>query len=200
MSHAKSLILVLAAGFSGFFLFSDIALAQTLIRPTPYMPLDVGNSWTYRAGSQKVVVRVVKREPVGDVECAVVEAVNGDAKSTEHITSLKKGIYRYMANGKKVTPPLLVLKLPVKKEESWEVDSKKNDTVLKGKFTVGEEEITVPKGKFKTITVSCDDLQFGSRYISLKYWFAENVGMVKQEIQIDGVRVTLELVDYKVAK
>src|SRR5690606_27363612 len=101
-----------------------------------------------------------------------------------------------------ISPPQALLKLPVKmkKGETWEVDSTMNGTTLKGTFTSGEEEITVPKGKFKTVTVSCADFQIGDNSISVKYWFAPNVGMVKQELRLTGIVLTLELVDYKVSE
>jgi hypothetical protein len=172
------------------------------VKQTPYLPLQVGNTWTYRLGEQKVVLKVAKYEKVGDVTCARVEMlVEGMPKSYEMVGVTDDGVYRYAFEGKRIEPPLRFLKLPPKKGETWPVDSalgksdKGGGQTIKGTFKAGEEKVTVPERKdaYDTVTAGSDDLDVAGEKMGLTYYFAQNVGMVKQVMDVAGQKVTLEL-------
>lgn len=186
-----------------------------------YFPMRVGSEWHYKklvAEDQKVlpgeggtiVVRVARLDEVVfkeekgkketaqvyTLETSYVDKKNADKKLTEQVAVLPDGIYRFSSAGKAIKPPLPFLK----KEQSWECDATTNDTPIKGTFLRGEDEISVPAGKFKTITASASKLQIGEQTMSVKYWFAPNYGIVKQYLKVNNYDVVLELQEYRPAK
>jgi hypothetical protein len=168
---------------------------------TPYLPLQVGNTWTYRAGESKFTLKVTKHEKVGDLLCARVEMSMGDVpKSFEHIGVKEDGIYRCSFEGKEAKPPICILKLPPKKDQSWEVACTVGGEILKGTFKSGEEEVKVPAGTYKALTTSSQDLDAAGMKINCTYYFAEKVGMVKQVIEVMNQKIVLELEQFEPAK
>jgi hypothetical protein len=171
---------------------------------TPYYPLTVGNTWTYRVGENHFALKVTKMEEVGDkkkVNAARVELiVNNKPTSFEHIAVTPDALVRYTFEGKVADPPIPFLKLPPKKDTKWKVESRVDGQQLKGEFTEGEEEITVPAGKFKTVTVTGKDIEVNGVKMNLTYYFAEKVGMVKQVIEYAGQKAVIELEQFEPAK
>jgi hypothetical protein len=171
---------------------------------TPYYPLTVGNTWTYRVGENHFSLKVAKMEEVGDkkkAKAARVELiVNGKPTSFEHIGVTADALVRYTFEGKNADPPIPFLKLPPKKGTTWNVESRVDGQLLKGTFTEGEEEITVPAGKFKAITVTGKDIEVNGVKMNLTYYFAEKVGMVKQVIEYAGQKAVIELEQFEPAK
>lgn len=187
-----------------------------------YLPLQEGQEWHYKkkviedgkpltgeAGT--VVVRVTGRDEVtvteekGKKQTALaytLESSGGDKKAggkklTEQVVVLANGIYRRSAAGKSITPQLAILKLT----KSWQVESMTNDTPITGTFELGQEDVTVPAGKFdKATTSTADKLKIGDQTMFIKYWFAVDVGIVKQEMRVGNYQVTLELQGIRKAK
>jgi len=168
---------------------------------TPYYPLQVGNTWNYRAGENRFAMRVAKHEKVGDTMTARVEMlVDGKVRSSENIGVTADGVYRYAysttgsaAEDKPATPPVRFLKLPPKKGDTWEVNSKCGNDTIKGTLKAGEETVSVPAGKYEALTSSCDKMSAGGTDIALTYYFAQNVGVVRQVIEAGGQKVVFEL-------
>ncbi|MBM4068907.1 MAG: hypothetical protein FJ271_08170 [Planctomycetes bacterium] len=124
------------------------------------------------------------------LEGTVGDKKGDNRKLVEQVAVLADGVYRRSAAGKTITPPLAFLKL----KESWPVDAVTNDTPIKGTFKLGQEDVTVPAGVFpKAVTSTADMLQIGEQTMYVKYWFAADVGMVKQQTRVNGYEVTLEL-------
>ncbi len=181
-----------------FFFAPPLSLhGEEKIKESPYYPLKVGTKWTYRAGKNQITAQVVGHDKVGEIMCAVVETVKeGQPVTSEHIAAKEDGIYRYAFGYQKIDPPICFLKLPPKKGDIWKIESKIGGGTAKAKFTLGEEEITVRGRKFKTVT-SGGDLEVNNQTISFTYWFAENVGMVKQIIKVDKKEIVIELVKFE---
>jgi hypothetical protein len=170
-----------------------------------YYPLAVGNAWQYKVGITGFTLKVARKEKVktdkGEVEAARIELIsNNKPVSFEHIGVAGDAVVRYTFEGKPATPPIPFLKLPAKKGTSWPVDSKIDGQVLKGTFVEGEEEVKVPAGTFKTVTVTGKDLDVNGRKMTLTYYFADKVGMVKQVIELEGQKVIIELEKFEPAK
>src|SRR5207245_7412304 len=116
--------------------------AENPAKEATYYPLAVGTKWVYKTSTagntNRVVIRVVKEEKVGDVLCFRLEAASGDGEKpvTEHVANRADGMYRYTALGEKISPPLRVLKLPPRIGDSWEIDSKIAGVQVKGTFTI----------------------------------------------------------------
>src|SRR5215469_1307595 len=135
--------------------------AQDKMETTPYYPLAVGSTWEYKAGDNKFTLKVTRHEKVGNVLCARVEMfVKDKAQSFENVSVTKDGVYRNTFEGKEATPPVLFLKLPPKKDETWKVDSKVGGESVKGTFkNNGEEDVKVPAGSYKAVVVTSQDLE-----------------------------------------
>lgn len=171
---------------------------------TNYMPLKVGNKWVYKVdfGGQNLSItqKVTKIEKKNGQDVASVESdVNGQTIA-EQTASNDKGVFRYSFQGMPVDPPVQALKLPVKKGETWDAKFKIQDQEQKATMkTEGEEDVTVPAGKYKAVLVSADMELMGQK-ITIKSWFAPGVGIVKQTFGFGGATGTSELEKVELAK
>jgi hypothetical protein len=167
-----------------------------------FYPLKIGSKWHYKSGEEKVVVQVAKsevleREIMKDnkkvkekVAGFTLKIVSGGRELTEQVAVLPDGVYRFSTAGKEITPPLCILKFPIKKPDSWPVDSVCNEVPFKGTFTCDEADISVPafKNTFRAVTTSFKDPK-----MSFEYYFAPEYGIVKQRIEVGNNKVLLEL-------
>ena len=182
--------------------------AQEKLKETPYFPVQVGTTWHYRAGDSKFTIRVERHEKVGDILCALLETKRGGkVVGSEHVAVTDEGVYRHdlMATGEKrvaqmLKPPMLILKLPPHKGDSWKVDSKGDGKTFRGGFQVDEQEITVPAGTYKTLRVASQDLEVNSLKPSITTFFAEGVGMVKQIVEVGDAKVEIELEKFEAGR
>src|SRR5436305_5050593 len=84
------------------------ARAADEVKDSPYYPLKLGTTWTYRVGDDRVTIKVAKVEKVGDQMTALLEATNAaKAKLSENVAAKADGVYRFAAEGKKIDPPVL---------------------------------------------------------------------------------------------
>jgi len=182
--------------------------SQEVLQST-YFPLGVGNEWHYRSGKEQVIMRVDGHEVIEvldekdkpmKIQAAVVELRSGNRKVIERYAVAADGVYRVSSAGHQINPPLRFLKLPSKDGDSWIVNSESEGVPLKGMFTMGSEDIVVPAGKFQTSVASTKNFQIGAETTTITYWFAENVGMVKQQVKVGNFDRVLELVTYNIKK
>src|SRR5437879_3244971 len=103
------------------FLSSPAAFAQTEVADSPWFPAQEGTAWTYRLPDRKVVVKVTKHEKQAGVMCARVETFDekNEVVAVQHVAVSDKEARRVAHNGEKIEPPLVYLKLPAAKGESW---------------------------------------------------------------------------------
>jgi len=167
-------------------------------------PLKVGTVWTYRVAENIYFLKVAKLETVGKQECARLEMqMNGKDVSFEHLAAGRVGkdqdqegtpaILRYSFEGKEATPAIPVLLLPADKK-AWKVKCKLADKDLEGTFIKSEEDVKVPAGTYKkAVKVTAKNLKVNGVDLSISYWFVSGVGMVKQEAEMAGSKVVIEL-------
>jgi hypothetical protein len=172
--------------------------------PTDLYPLKLGNKWHYRvdggAREGTMVIHIAKIEKIDDQMLARLEGVvRGKTVISEHLASTEKGVFRHRINGIEISPALCLIKYPVKDGESWETEIKVGEEMAKAVCRVGKDEIEVPAGKYKTVTVKVDIEQDGAKFTST-YWFVAGVGIVKQTFDIGGVKATLELEKFEAGK
>jgi hypothetical protein len=209
----KTLLVILAAAAA----VAPLARSQQI--SSQYYPLKVGSKWTYRAAEdRKVLVRVAKAEQfkiqrkdkdnklIDDkVSGFTLESTSGDRRPKgvepdplrEQVAVLPDGIYRFSSADKEVMPPLCILKLPPRKDQTWEVDSTIGDKKVKGTFRSGDAEITVSGKKLKCVTVFFQDEETGAKRTVLEYYFAPGVGIVKQHSRKGRIDSTIELEKYE---
>jgi hypothetical protein len=170
-----------------------------------YYPLKPGTKWNYQVTAQGKTVKVSnvidKIEEVKGQSLAVQKTiVNGAVGATEKLSANRQGVFRHQTNNIDTTPPICLIKYPVKPGDSWEGEhqsgpDKSKVTVKVGKF----EEIKVPAGKYKTISATLTTNVKGQN-VTTTYWFADNVGIVKQTAMIGGLNVLMELEKFEPAK
>jgi hypothetical protein len=176
------------------------AQAQDKIKESEYYPLKAGTKWEYKVGDRKLTAQVAKHEKVGDVMCALVEVLaEGKVVATEHIAVQEDGIYRYTLQGDKYDPPLRILKLPPAKGDTWTFETKLKKENVKGNFAVAEVDVTVPLGKYKAYE-SKSTFKSGDQDITITFWFAKDVGMVKQVLKSGSTEFVVELEKFEPAK
>jgi hypothetical protein len=169
-----------------------------------YMPLKVGNKWTYKLdfGGQMVSVnqKVTKVEKKDGTDVATVESEFMGQTMNEQTSSSDKGIFRYSFQGMAVDPPIQALKLPYKKGDAWEAKFKIQGQEQSAKMkSEGEEDVTVPAGKYKALVVSME-MDIMGQQVSAKSWFAADVGIVKQTFSFGGLNGSSELEKVELAK
>jgi hypothetical protein len=180
--------------------FAGPAQLPETTKPVSYYPLQVGNTWHYKVGDKKVSTKVAAQEKIGDLMTARIETiVDGNVVANENIAQTAEGIVRVAVNGQKSDKSVLLLRLPPKKNDSWNIDTKIAGETVKGKFTVNEEEIEIPAGKYKAFS-SVGDFQINGQAGKFGYWFAPDVGIVKLTTAAAGVDLTLELQKFEPGK
>jgi len=181
--------------------FGCVALLTTVASAASpdYYPLNVNDKWTYdvKAGDKELVVSasVAKIEKIDDKELARIDSeINGKVATTEHLTSNDTGVYRARYNGVDFDPPVQILRYPIKEGETWDGETKAGSETFKYTVRVAKakDEVEVPAGKFETVKVEIKLVQ-NKQSVDSIYWFADGVGIVKQEASIQNTKLTLEL-------
>jgi hypothetical protein len=183
--------------------------AQETMARSEYLPLAVGTSWEYRVNENRYTLRVAKHELVFDPKakasflCARVEMLVGaKVVAVEHLRVTSDGIYRFALDGKPHTPPILLLKLPVRRGDKWKVDTTTSagDKVT-GEFTVDLVDVKVGDKSYSGCAkVTSKDLEVAGSKLQVTYYYAEGVGLIKQEMTLDDQRLVVELEEYKPPK
>jgi hypothetical protein len=200
MRQIGGCLLVLAIVF-----VSAALSATTYQEKTPdYFPLTAGTKWfyTFDHGGKKTKFnrQIGKLETVDGKSLALLETVvGGNVTNTEHLTTTDKGVYRYRVDGTELSPPVCVLKYPLKKNETWETESiiANEQVKVKGKV-IDAEEVTVPAGTYKTFRVEVETSVAGMQ-ATLTFWVAPDVGIVKQTIDGSG-KDFVELTSFEAGK
>jgi hypothetical protein len=152
----------------------------------PFLQLKEGMTWTYVSGGAEGKVRVTGREKVGEVEAFVLTTENaGSSSEKETVVSDGAGIRLLKQTaGDRVTEhatPFVRLKLPAVKGEKWEWKGQMGKEQAAVTFTNdGEEDISVPAGKYKAWKVSVVIEIAGVKHTGAN-WFAPGVGIVRQQ-------------------
>jgi hypothetical protein len=170
-------------------------------------PLTIGNVWTYKVSGQddRFIVRAVRQEMVGEQTCVLLEASLKDrVVATEHLAFTKTGLCRFRVDKEDVDPPVCVLRTPLPGNRSWGTGKKEFHVGPRSgvaRFSAKLEEITVGTKKYKTTAIHSDFTEFGRTTSSSDTWYAEGVGIVRQEIK-EGKRtpLILELDKFESAK
>ncbi len=160
---------------------------------SPYYPSKVGTTWTYELNDKELVSKITAHEEMHDILCIKVEStVAGKTVATEHISIAAEGVSRVAFGSNHPDKPLLFLKLPVKIGERWKVDVKVGLETVVGEFTTSEEKVKVPSGTYDAIKVD-GEFQLNGVDTQFTYWFAKDVGVVKQYIKMPTAEITSEL-------
>ena len=99
--------------------------AQDKVAVSAHFPAAEGTAWTYKLGEKKITIRVTKHEKQASAMAARFDTFEkNDLLAFQHIAIAADAVKRVAHNGEAVTPPLVLLKVPPAKGQSWDVDSK----------------------------------------------------------------------------
>jgi hypothetical protein len=171
-----------------------------------YYPLKPGTNWTYNldpGDGRKIRVtnRIARIETIKGKSMARLETIiNGRVAVTQYLLSTSDGVFRYRMGEADVSPPLCILKYPIKDGESWIVDSMIGQEQLKMSFTSGRrEEVVATAAKYQAIPVVCEINAPGGQ-ITTTSWYAPDVGMVKDTRQFGDKTITMDLITFEAGK
>jgi hypothetical protein len=120
--------------------------------------------------------------------------------TTEHLQSKEDGVFRVRMNKMEVDPPTCLIKYPLKAGRTSSIETSAAGQKMKVDYSEGKpEEVQVPAGKYQAIPCTITVTQGAAKYKNV-FWFAEDVGIVKQRSEIGAKTVTLELTKYEAAK
>ncbi|MDY3556802.1 hypothetical protein R5W24_005975 [Gemmata sp. JC717] len=169
-----------------------------------YFPLKVNAKWTYKVGDNTIEVKVVKVDKVGGEEQYQVDTVVGkDPKTSEWYTVKGDGVYRVRVKDDKLDPAVKVLPLPIKKDATWDINSKVGTQTVKGAMKVlnDKEKIKVGETEYEAVFVEGKDLDIAGAKTTVRLWFAKGKGIVKEEFVLQTNEVVkLELTKYEEGK
>lgn len=201
-----------------------------------YFPLTVGNEWTYQDNVQSAASRVQARTvkvtgstDVNNVQCHIMEIItDGKLTSQDFLALDEKGVLAYKKEmGSSVflfSPPLCQLKLPIAAGQEWEWQGDFPGIGESKLFFIveGQEEVSVPAGKFKAfkVVMKAFDKKTSDQYDAMRLmftgssnvkvepiepicvqtrWVSKDVGIVKETFKIKDVIITSELKSYSLA-
>ena len=183
-----------------------LLVASTALAQGPandLFPLKAKSKWVYKVVDQEVVVEVTGTEKFNNEDCTKLETkVGGQVKASELYFVKPDGVYRAKVKDDKIDPPVKILALPVKKNESWKVNSKVGAQTVKGEFKIKDdkEKVKVPAGEFEAVVVEGTDLDIAGTKTTVKQWFVPGKGIVKLSYSIQGNESSLELKEYTEGK
>jgi hypothetical protein len=165
------------------------AAAPGQVADSPYYPLKIGTKWTYKGGKTRMTAEVVRHEDLGGLACAVIEnRREGKVLRKEHVQATAEGVFLVGVEGRRLKAPVRLLKAGPKPGDHWETqsrDGRRRDTYL-----IEAGDVTVPAGTFATVIVRGEIVEDGRRTSAFAYWFAKDVGIVKQML-VEGGRTTV---------
>jgi hypothetical protein len=137
-----------------------------------------------------------------EVEVATfVILVNGVPTMKEQLSFSNDGIFRVSFQGKKLEPPVCLLKNPIPKDGTWTGTYTLAGQKVKLTCTAINDSISVPEGKYlkdKTVVVKvAPDAEAGINLTVTTYWFAQEMGLVQQTLELGGESLTMELVKFE---
>jgi hypothetical protein len=159
-----------------------------------YFPLKVGTTWEYLCNGKKIVTTVTLHEKVDEKPAARLDTTMDGTTVIEHLTITKDGLCRILASAQRVHPPWLILKLPAKVGEKWNVNLL--SLPVQGSLSILEaKKLKVGLQEYDTLLVVSTDLKLAGQDVEIMTWYAKDVGMVKQTVKQPtvGLDITLEL-------
>ena len=173
-----------------------------------YMPLQVGNQWTFAGNGSAEVSSVIDRtEEINGVTCAVVATKMQGKTVNEEWLAVADGALRSYQNrvpqtGREMTfgKPIIRLQYPVKNGDRW-TSSTMDETgdTLRGTYVV-EFPVTLAIGghSYETAKVAAS-IRSAQGTMNMETWYAEGVGIVKQAYQTQNGEMAFVLKDCKLA-
>jgi hypothetical protein len=152
-----------------------------------YFPTKVGAKWVQQSDKGFERTEVITSVEEKDGSKLVTISREQDGKQVPHLklSVSPKGVF--LVGGVRdgdaeFSPPMCLLKLPLKAGEPWDFDCARGLGRLTGTATAhAPEDVEVPAGKYRAVRVEMEHQTKGGNRHRSAYWFAPNVGWVKRE-------------------
>jgi hypothetical protein len=189
-----------------------LVLPMVCAAPVDYQPLKVGNTWRYRemteSGTSGLVLTVKGTKKVDGRTAYVMEiAPEEGEKTTSLLYWTDDGLMQAENGALAFDPPLIELKLPVKRGSEWtwfgtvSIRGAKYPAKAQCKCTsIGK--LTVPAGQFDCVVIKKEvSIEVGETVFKVTTTdsYGKGVGWVKGVMDVGGKRTTTELLSYKLA-
>jgi hypothetical protein len=170
-----------------------------------FYPVAKGSKWEYQVdlGGQKIEAtsEVTKFETKGGKSFATAEVNVAGQTITEEVSVDDKGVYKHTFQGMNVDKPMTVLKYPLKAGTTWTEKGSVGGMEIEAKYTIKEpEKVTVPAGTYEKAVPVEMNIQVAGQAINATVWYAEGVGAVKQNVEVGGTKIALELKKFTAGK
>lgn len=175
-------------------------------------PLVKGTKWEYEvnAAGQKMdatqeVTDVAEAKEKGKAAIATlstnITTPMGKQSLTEEMSADDKGVYRHSMQGQKLATPVTALKYPVKEGDKWDAKIALAGQEADATFeTKKVEKVKVAAGEYTAQPVEMT-IQTMGQTIKATNWYADGVGIIKQEMALPGGQtVTMELKKFTAGK
>lgn len=198
--HPLAALLVLVSAAGGF--------AQEKKGDTPpknVFPLTKGTKWEYvLKGAEEVPwtqeVTDVSEPKKGERAVVTLTSKVGTTVLTAKHSADENAVYEHTRGSKDLAAPLVMIKLPVKAGTKWTEKYTYNGDDATSEYEVKEaEEVTTPAGKYTAYPV-VQKIKTKLGGSTITHWYADGVGMVRQEIRVFGKPDVVELKAFSPAK
>jgi len=140
-------------------------------------PMKVGHKWVYAFEDKEVTFEVLRTEKVGGEEIFVVRRTIGKGAVEFRLSVEEDGVYIHRESKKEFHPPLRQFAFFARTGDQWKWRGTVAGKLQTEEFeNLGVEEITVPAGTYRTISVHQRNPANGDQ---ATFWLAEGVGVVK---------------------
>lgn len=125
--------------------------------------------------------------------------VNGQ-DITEEMSSDDKGIYRHSMNNMKLDKPILTFKYPVQPQK-WTDTFKIQGMEVEAKMEMkAAEDVTVPAGTYKKVVPVVISMTVQGQEVVATNYYADGVGIIKQDADFAGTKISSQLKRYTAGK
>jgi len=163
-------------------------------------PMSKGAQWESEvnvAGNTLTITqKMTEVSKKGDTTNATLSTEVNGQNITEEVSVNDKGLFRHSFNNFKLEKPMQVLKYPLtpqKWTENISIQGMEIEVKLEMK---APEDVTVPAGTYKkTIPVDIN-MSIQGQEITATNYYAEGVGIVKQDASLAGTKVSMVLKKY----
>jgi hypothetical protein len=136
------------------------------------------------------------QEKVGDLACArldTIDPVSHQKLGSEHLFVADSGVFRCMFRGKRLDPPMMVLKSPLEPGARWKAAFRVDGQTGESSFVTAQERVVVPAGTFDTIRVQIVAGTPGVGGVRATHWYAQGIGIVKSHEEKPVLEETVDL-------
>lgn len=168
-------------------------------------PLAKGTKWEYEVNvaGQKIEasqeVTEVGEAKKGERAVATIATKMAGQNLTEEMSADDKGVYRHAMQGQKLETPIFAIKYPAKAGSKWNEKLKVMGQEVDASFEMKDaEKVKTPAGEYDAFPVAMV-IKVGGQTVTATNWYADGVGIVKQEMDAGMFKMEMSLKKFTAA-